>query len=488
MGRIVGIDLGTTYSAVAIPEERAGDGFLTIKECPGYSIILDRFKRRITPSVVAEDKQGNIIVGYPAKGRAGLSPELIMFAKRAMGEDQTFQLAKQGALKPEEVSAHILRYLKQMAEERLGEPVDEAVITVPAYFSLRAKQMTEKAGEMAGLRVAQIAQEPVAAALMYCLNDPRDPLRVMTYDLGGGTFDISILEKRNGAISNDSIKAFDGDRFLGGYDFDKRLAFWLMDRLVAQGYDLRLNFDIPADKRIFAKLMVYAERAKIELSKQESYEFQEAMTGITDHIGLPVAIEGLEITRDQFESMIRKEVEYTFKLCHRARLDKARPPIERDQFDEILMVGGASRIPLIARRLEEEFERKPKLVEPDLCVALGAAIIASTKPKTFGRLKLDPIPAETDLPSLTVTGRVYVPTIGREAKVVIEVPVPPKKSKEELRDEYEQLLGKADEALQMASTSEKFGGARPSNSKTGCAMWRTCFTATRRSQQRYKTS
>jgi len=405
MGHIIGIDLGTTYCAIAIPEDRSGEGFFTARECPGYAVVLDRLKNRITPSVVAEDEKGEIVVGHRAKGRAGLSPEPIMFAKRAMGEDVTFQLNKQGTLRPEDVSAHILRYLKKVAEDRLGEPVDEAVITVPAYFTLRAKQMTEKAGEMAGLRVAQIAQEPVAAAMMYCLNEARDPLRIMTYDLGGGTFDIAIVEKRDGLISTDSILAFDGDRFLGGYNFDKKLALWISEQLCANGYDLQLDLTNPADKVIFSKLMVFAERAKIALSKEPTYNMVEQATGMVDHKGDPVAID-LTITRDDFEKMIARDVEYTIELCNRAMSEKANPPIRPDQIDEIIMVGGSSRIPLVARRLEEAFGRKPRLVEPDLCVALGAAILAGTKAKTYGNLKLDPIPAETDLPSLTITGRV----------------------------------------------------------------------------------
>ncbi len=398
MGHIIGIDLGTTYSCVTIPEERTGDGFIVVRECPGCSVILDGFKRRITPSVVAEDNAGNIVTGYTAKGHAGLSPAPIMFSKRFMGEDVTFQLDKQGILKPEDVAAHLLRYLKKIAEERVGGPVDEAVITVPAYFSLRAKQMTEKAGEMAGLKVAQIAQEPVTAALMYCARDPRDPLCIMTYDLGGGTFDVTILEKKDGVISTDSILAFDGDRFLGGYDFDKILALWMIDQLNAKGYKLD-----PENKVIFAKLMVYAEQAKRILSREESYEFAEHQTNITDQEGNPVTIE-LGITRKDFEDMISKQIDYTIEICHRAMNEKVSPPILPDKIDEIIMVGGSSRIPLVARRLEKEFRRKPKLIEPDLCVALGAAILAGTKGKTFGCLKLGPIPTETDLPHLTVTG------------------------------------------------------------------------------------
>ena len=407
MARIVGIDLGTTYSAVAIPEERTGEGFAAVPGCPGCSVILDKLKRRITPSVVAEDSRGQIVVGYAAKNRAGLSPEPIMFAKRAMGEDRTFQLARQGALRPEEVAAHVLRYLKVVAEERLGEPVDEAVITVPAYFSLRARQMTEKAGELAGLNVVQVAPEPVAAALMYCAGDPRESLRIMTYDLGGGTFDVAILERRDGTISTDSIIAFDGDRFLGGYNFDKKLALWIMDQLVARGYDLTLNLDDPADTAIFAKLMVYAERAKIDLSKVEAYTMQDVTSGIVDHAGNAVTIEDLTITRAAFEAMITPEIDETIALCHRARTEKAARLIEKRQFDEILMVGGSSYIPLVARRLAEEFGRVPKLIEPNLCVALGAAILAGTKSRSVGRLlKLSPLPTETDLPSVTVAGQV----------------------------------------------------------------------------------
>jgi len=229
----------------------------------------------------------------------------------------------------------------------------------------------------------------------------------MTYDLGGGTFDVAILERREGTISTDSIVAFDGDRFLGGYNFDKKLALWLMDQLRARGYDLTLNLDDPADTAIFAKLMVYAERAKIDLSKVDTYTFQEVTSGITDHSGNLVAIEDLTITRADFEAMITPEIEETIALCHRARTEKAARVIAPDQLDEVLMVGGSSYIPLVARRLAEEFGRTPKLIEPNLCVALGAAILAGTKSQAVTRLlRLNPLPAETDLPTLTIAGQV----------------------------------------------------------------------------------
>ena len=407
MGRIVGIDLGTTYSAIGIPEERSGEGFATFRKCPGCSIILDNLKRRITPSVATEDDRGQIIIGYPAKARAGLLPEPIMFSKRRMGEDVTFPLAKHAPMLPEEVAAEVLRYLKSLAEKRLGETVDEAVITVPAYFSLRAKQMTKKAGELAGLNVLMILHEPVAAAMMYCINDPRDPLRIMTYDLGGGTFDVAILEKRGRMIDETSLKAFDGDCFLGGYNFDKSLAWWLVDQLCAKGYDLRFSRDLdsPAEKTAFAKLLVYAERAKIELSQSEEHFIVDHNTGINDRSGNPVIIEQT-ISRAEFEDMIRESVDYTLEVCHRAMEEKADPPITPEEIDEIVMVGGSSRIPLVSRRLSEEFGKEPKLIEPDLCIAMGASLVAGTlPPPPVGNLRLDVIPSHSVLTSLTITGR-----------------------------------------------------------------------------------
>jgi actin-like ATPase involved in cell morphogenesis len=396
MGHIVGIDLGTTYSVVAVPQVLDGPYFECVN---GYTVIKDSMKRRITPSVVADDGKGNALVGYRAKGRAGMHPEPVMFVKRVMGEERSFPLCGK-ACRPEEVSAHILRYLKELASEQLGEPVEEAVITVPAYFTLKQKQLTEEAGKLAGLKVAQIAQEPVAAALMYSLGDTRDPLTIMTYDLGGGTYDIAILEKRDGVFS---IKAFDGDRFLGGYNFDKRLVFWIADQL--KQYDLHLNLDDPHDSLIFSKLMVLAERAKIELSKTDTYHLLEPNTGIIDHRDEPVSID-LEIPREAFEDLIRDYIEDTIRLCWRAMNEKANPPITPEQIDEIVMVGGSSRIPMIAQRLEREFGRRPRLVEPDLCVAIGAAILAGTQGQHLGAVKLDSIPSETDLPSILVSGTV----------------------------------------------------------------------------------
>ena len=405
MGKTIGIDLGTTNCVVTIPENRTGKYFVNIPECPGCTVITDRFHRLIVPSVVAEDDNGNIVVGSKAKGRAGLSPGPIMFAKRSMGERKTFTLDKQGQLTSKDATVHIIRHLKELAEEQLGEPVDEAVITVPAYFSLLAKQETKEAAEIAGLKVKQIAQEPIAAAMMYCASDSRDPLRIMTYDLGGGTFDVAILEKKDGVIASNSILAFDGDRYVGGYNFDNKLAFWIMDQLKIQGYDLELDSENPKDQVIFARLMVLAEQAKCELSKEPVANILDDTGRILDHGDNPVHI-NLEISRDQFEDMIRTEVEYTLQICNRALTEKPKKPLKPEDIDEVIMVGGSSRIPMVAQRLEQEFGIKPKLVAPDLCVALGAAVIAGAGVGTLDYMELGNIPRQTELDSLSISGKV----------------------------------------------------------------------------------
>lgn len=399
---VLAIDLGTTNSVGTVPGARDGDLFFTPPKAQYVSVVLDKLKRRFTPSVVAEDQNGNIVVGNTAKARAGLSPEPIMFAKRYMASDKVFHLDKQGDLYAKDVSAHILGHLKKLAEEALGEEITDAVITVPAYFELRAKQMTTAAAKQAGLNVLQLAQEPVAAALMYCTNDDRDPLTIMTYDLGGGTFDVALMHKENGPISSDSILAFDGDPFLGGYNFDKTLAHWIMEELIKTGYSLNLDLDNPKDTVAFAKLMVIAEQTKIVLSRNETHVIQEPASGIIDHDGNPVTIE-LEVSQSQFEEMISDDVDTTVSICSRA-LTKAN--MTPDQIDEIVMVGGSSRIPLVSQRLEAAFGKLPKLVDPDMCVAYGACIIAASidDGETVGRLKLASIPTETDEPTINISG------------------------------------------------------------------------------------
>jgi molecular chaperone DnaK (HSP70) len=389
---IVGIDLGTTYSVIATPKHFEGKPFFPVR---GVTIIKDSAGRRLLPSVVAVNQQGQLIVGIHAKIAAGELPKTVMFAKRSLGTDERYALGQQ-QMRPEDVSAEILRKLKETAEAQMGEPIDEAVITVPAYFNDLQKQLTKQAGEKAGLRVGDVLQEPVAAALMYCYDDQRDPLTIMTYDLGGGTFDIAILRKEAGVFR---ILAFDGDRFLGGSDFDKRLAAWIVDRLQAEGWQL----DVQPDSPEWCKLLLMAEVAKEKLSENETYSLGSQNTGISDINSEPVTIDELVITRDTFEALIEDDVDRTIGLCKQALTTAGISPGE---LEEIVMVGGSSRIPVLKQRLQAAFGREPKLVEPDLCVAIGAAIAAQRLGQRIGPLRLAYLPEATSAATIQVTGTV----------------------------------------------------------------------------------
>jgi molecular chaperone DnaK (HSP70) len=388
---IVGIDLGTTYSVIATPKQFTGKPFVNVR---GVTVIKDESNRRLLPSVVGINSRGEIVVGHEAKTKAGKTAT-VMFAKRFMGQEHEFVLADKH-LKPDEVSVEILRHLKLIAEKQMGEPIDEAVITVPAYFSDLQKQLTKQAGEQAGLNVSDILQEPVAAALMYCYDEERDPLTIMTYDLGGGTFDVALLRKEGGYFQ---ILAFDGDRFLGGSDFDKRVAAWMVQHLQEDGCEI----DIQPDTSEWRYFLLEAETAKEKLSSSEVYTLDDQKSGILDVHDQPIAIENLEITREIFEGLIRDYIEDTLTICKRAI---ATAGIKPKDIHEIVMVGGSSRIPVLARRLEQEFAITPKLVEPDLCVAIGAAIAAKRLGKQIGPLRMAYLPEVTSLPAIQIAGSV----------------------------------------------------------------------------------
>jgi actin-like ATPase involved in cell morphogenesis len=402
---VVGIDLGTTYSVIATPDKFDGKPFEIVRDA---TIIKDEHNQRLTPSVVAVDREGRLLVGRRAKARAGQQPEPIMFVKRHMGEDLEILLGAR-RMRPEQVSAEILRYLKETAERQMGEAITEAVISVPAYFTMIQKQKTREAADLAGLRLSQIVQEPVAAALMYCYDDARDPLRIVTYDLGGGTFDVAVLKRERGVFE---ILAFDGDRFLGGYDFDLRLAEWLIARLTEQGFHLDFGPDSTADRALMSKMLVFAEMAKLGLTERDTYTLLEANTGLADARGEPITLD-VEIPRDAFESLIADDIDRTVHLTRQA-LEKAK--LRADQIDEIVLVGGSSRLALVRRRLEQEFGRRPKLVEPDLGVAIGAAQLARQLGRRVGVLKLGAVPEVTSLGSIQVAGSLEptpeVPDVG----------------------------------------------------------------------------
>ncbi len=371
MGKIIGIDLGTTNSCVAV---MVGNEPVVIANDEGA---------RTTPSVVAFLDNGERKVGAPAKRQAITNPKRTIFSiKRFMGmryserqdeiarvpykvvrgENDTCRVEVDGRVyTPQEISAMILQKMKKVAEDYLGEPVTEAVITVPAYFNDSQRQATKEAGAIAGLEVKRIVNEPTAAALAYGLDKRDREMKVAVYDLGGGTFDISILELGGGVFE---VKSTNGDTHLGGDDFDQKIINWL-----AEEFQKEERVDLRKDPMALQRLKEAAEKAKIELS-----------SGLETEINLPyiTAVDGVpkhlvkKLTRSQFEKMIDDLVERTLEPCRKALEDAGLKPHE---IDEVILVGGSTRIPRIQEAVEKFFGKKPnKSVNPDEVVAVGAAI------------------------------------------------------------------------------------------------------------------
>ncbi len=352
-----GIDLGTTNSCIVVVAD------------DGYQLVADEHGHQTFPSVVYVGRDGKRHVGYAAKNRIGDFPGPVATIKRKMGSTETVRLGDSEA-GPVEVSAMILTYLKQMAEKQMGEEIDRAVVTVPAYFSHIQRQQTDEAGKKAGFREVITLLEPVAAALAYSLSSDREKLRVFVYDLGGGTFDATVLEKdRYGGIT---VLSFGGDPFLGGDDIDARLARLLMQRLVERGYRLELELDRQEDFSRFQRLKAYAELAKIELSENE--EATLTRQGLFEDLNGETVDLDLNITRQELEDCARDLIQRSIDQSV-ATLSKKQ--IAPDSVDEVIMVGGMSRMPLAQRMLAEVFGREPKVVDPDLIVARGAAVKAS---------------------------------------------------------------------------------------------------------------
>jgi len=351
VSRIVGIDLGTTFSLVAVVAR-------------GQPRIIADQGERLFPSVVGFSPQGELLVGTPAANQYVVEPEnTVRSIKRRMGTGQTVTLAGR-AYTPPEISAFILRTLKQVAERDLGEPVERAVITVPAYFADAARQATRDAGEIAGLAVERIINEPTAAALAYGLERDVDQ-KVAVYDLGGGTFDVSIVELSQGVVE---VRASHGNTRLGGDDFDQLIVDHLAGRFQEQhGIDLR------QDRRALARLVRAAERAKIALSDAPYARITEEYIA-RQHRLLPLHLD-VELSRAEFEAMIRPLVRSTLDAVDRALKDANVRPRE---LGKVLLVGGSTRIPLVRQLLAAHLGREPHAeVHPDEAVALGAAIQAA---------------------------------------------------------------------------------------------------------------
>jgi molecular chaperone DnaK len=347
---IIGIDLGTTNSEVAVVQ---GD----------RPRVLEADGEVILPSVVGLSPDGKLLVGQAAKNQWLLAPQrTIQSVKRHMGEDIKLPLGDQ-FFSPQEVSAMILRVLKARAEQHLGRPVPKAVITVPAYFNDAQRQATREAGELAGLEVVRVIHEPTAASLVYEPHHARHH-KILVYDLGGGTFDVSIVSIEDGVIE---VLASHGDTHLGGDDFDALLVDHVADEFQeSHGVDLR------ADVRAHACLLRAVEAAKRRLSVEPYTRIEEAF--VIEKDGQPLHL-STELDRHVYEDMIRPLIEKTMDSVHTAMSD-AR--LLASQIDRIVLAGGATRTPLVRELLRERTGCEPHLeVDPDLCVAMGAAVQAS---------------------------------------------------------------------------------------------------------------
>lgn len=371
MGKIIGIDLGTTNSVVAIMDGSE------------VKIIPNPSGSRTTPSVVGFLADGERVVGQRAKNQAVTNPEntvysikrfmgrrrsevsreekLVPYTVTGSGEDPVKVKIRDKEHSPPEISAMVLSYLKKYAEEYLGEAVNDTVITVPAYFNDAQRQATKDAGEIAGLKVHRIINEPTAAALAYGLDKKKDE-KILVYDLGGGTFDVSVLEVGDGVIE---VKSTNGDTHLGGDDFDQVLIDF-----VATEFKNQNGTDLLKDKLALQRLKEAAEKAKCELSSSKSAKITLPFISVKD--GSPVHLD-VEVTRAKFESLIKPLVERTRNPVVQALKDAN---LTTSQIDEVVLVGGSTRVPMVQELLKELFGGKElnKSVNPDEVVAAGAAV------------------------------------------------------------------------------------------------------------------
>ena len=372
MSKVIGIDLGTTNSCVAVMDGKDG------------KVIENAEGQRTTPSMVAFTKSGERLIGQPAKRQAVTNSENTLYSiKRLIGRRHDDPITKKDKdlvsyaivkgengdawvkvdgkkYSPSQISAFIVQKMKETAEAYLGEEVDQAVITVPAYFDDSQRQATKDAGKIAGLEVLRIINEPTAAALAYGL-EKQGSGTIAVYDLGGGTFDISILEIGDGVFE---VKATNGDTFLGGEDFDKRIVDYLADEFKKEN-----GIDLLADKLALQRLREEAEKAKIELSSAMQTEIN--LPFITADQAGPKHL-NIKLTRAKFEALVEDLVQKTVKPCKKALKDAG---LSAGEIDEIILVGGMTRMPKIVETVRDFFGREPhKGVNPDEVVAVGAAI------------------------------------------------------------------------------------------------------------------
>ncbi|MBK6683946.1 MAG: molecular chaperone DnaK [Deltaproteobacteria bacterium] len=409
--KVIGIDLGTTNSVVAVME--SGE----------VKVLVNEEGARTTPSVVAWTDKGEVLVGQVARRQAITNPEQTVYSvKRFMGMklkdvpneiervpykvqaasngDATIKIADK-AFAPPEVSAKVLQKLKRAAEAHLGEEVTDAVITVPAYFNDAQRQSTKDAGKIAGLNVLRIINEPTAAALAYGLDKKKSEV-IAVYDFGGGTFDISVLEVGDGVVE---VVATNGDTHLGGDDFDQLIIKWLVDE-----FRKDTGLDVSKDKMVIQRLKEAAEKAKIELSS--AFETEVNLPFLTADQSGPKHLQ-IKLSRAKFEALIRDLVTKSFDSVRRCLEDSKKSPRE---IDEVVLVGGSTRVPLIQEEVKKYFGKEPnRSVNPDEVVAIGAAVqgaVLTGEAKDIVLLDVTPLSL-----GIETLGGVFTPLIPRNTTI-----------------------------------------------------------------------